>query len=339
MKKYALFIGIDISKSWIDVSLTQDGIKEQMVHRRFANRSKSFKKMNVWIGQLANANQISKDQWLFSMEHTGIYTFPLSLFLEEQGLDYVLESALRINKSTGLRRAKNDQADSKDIARYACLFNKELKTSNLPSKSIMDLKNLMAYRDRLIKQRNALNVPVKEAKKMMGDYFLEHISDSTQQLVELYAKQIREAEKQIKAIIQANESLKKLYNLATSVKGIGMICAVGMIIHTRGFEAFEEHRKFACYISIAPFAKQSGSGMNLPAKVSPLGHKKIKADLTNAAYSAIQHNKQIKAYYERKLKEGKNKYCVLNAVKNKLVSYVFATVKRGTPFVETLNYT
>ena len=208
----------------------------------------------------------------------------------------------------------------------------------MPSKAILQLKDLMAHRDRLIKQCNALKVPVKEAKATIGQAFMKEICDDTEQIVKLIRKKIRKAEKLIKEIIDAHENLKQVYDLATSVKGIGMICAVQFIIHTRCFEAFDDHRKFACYISIAPFAQQSGSRMNRPAKVSPMGHKKLKAILTNAALSAIQHNKELRAYYQRKLKQGKNKYCVLNAVKNKLVSYVFATVKRGTPFVERFNY-
>ncbi len=40
----------------------------------------------------------------------------------------------------------------------------------------------------------------------------------------------------------------------------------------------------------------------------------------------------IKAYYERKVNEGKNKMSVLNAVKNKLLARVLAVVKRGEPY-------
>ena len=38
MKKYVLFIGIDISKKWIDVSLSLDGQKSEMLHQVFDNQ-------------------------------------------------------------------------------------------------------------------------------------------------------------------------------------------------------------------------------------------------------------------------------------------------------------
>ena len=37
MKNYGLFIGIDISKKWIDVSLAIDEDKKKMIHRQFDN--------------------------------------------------------------------------------------------------------------------------------------------------------------------------------------------------------------------------------------------------------------------------------------------------------------
>ena len=52
------------------------------------------------------------------------------------------------------------------------------------------------------------------------------------------------------------------------------------------------------------------------------------------ALSAIVHDPQIKAYYQRKVKEGKHKMSVINAVRNKIIARVFAVVQRKTPFVD-----
>ena len=53
----------------------------------------------------------------------------------------------------------------------------------------------------------------------------------------------------------------------------------------------------------------------------------LKKLLTLAAMSAIKWNEDIKVYYKRKVAEGKNKMSVLNAVRNKLISRIFACVK------------
>lgn len=64
----------------------------------------------------------------------------------------------------------------------------------------------------------------------------------------------------------------------------------------------------------------------------------MKALLSNCASVAVQHDPELKLYYQRKLEEGKAKLAVLNAVKAKLINRVFATVNRGTKYVVLKQY-
>src|SRR5690606_22440003 len=80
MKKYLLFIGIDISKKWIDLAASFDGKEKQMHHKRFTNDVKGFDAMLKWLSQLFNVDLQSGA--LFCMEHTGVYTIPLCAYLE-----------------------------------------------------------------------------------------------------------------------------------------------------------------------------------------------------------------------------------------------------------------
>lgn len=60
----------------------------------------------------------------------------------------------------------------------------------------------------------------------------------------------------------------------------------------------------------------------------------MKSLLSMSAISAIQHDKELKIYYAKRVADGKPKMLVLNIIRNKLVARIFATVNRGTPFVE-----
>ena len=53
-------------------------------------------------------------------------------------------------------------------------------------------------------------------------------------------------------------------------------------------------------------------------------------DLTT--YEVLK-DEDLKAYYERKVAEGKHKFSVLNAVRAKIAARCFAVVRRGTPYV------
>jgi hypothetical protein len=85
---------------------------------------------------------------------------------------------------------------------------------------------------------------------------------------------------------------------------------------------------------MAPFEKQSGSSLKSKARVSHYANKKMKSLLNLPTSSAIQADKEMKAYYRRRIEEGKSKMSTLNIVRNKLLHRVFAVVNRGTPYVE-----
>lgn len=77
----------------------------------------------------------------------------------------------------------------------------------------------------------------------------------------------------------------------------------------------------------------SGTCLNGRKRVSHLANKGIKQELNQAARSAIQWDRALWAYAERKL-ENKSYGAVLNNVKFKLILRMFAIVKRQKPFVD-----
>ena len=338
MKKYALFVGVDMSKKWFDAALTFDGDKQKMIHKQFANTFKGFKSFLAWVNSYLTTLSV-RSSCLICMEHTGLYTLPLCSFLEDQACDYVIESALQIKRSLGIRRGKSDKADSKDIAKYIFIHHKTLNVSKLQACQIMLIKSLLSYRARLVKQRVALRISTKEYREFTFDrYYSNTIIDSSEELIIELDKKIKAAEREIRGIIDKNEELKRLYDLISTIKGVGLIIGATLIVYTNGFKSFKSARKFASYIGIAPFPYSSGSSTNITPRISHLGYKKIKTLISNAVTTAIQNDRELKAYYHRKLEEGKNKFSVQNAVKNKIIQRVFAVVKRGTPYVDLHGY-
>ena len=110
--------------------------------------------------------------------------------------------------------------------------------------------------------------------------------------------------------------------------GIGFATAVHLLIATENFTRFEDVRKLICYCGVAPFEHSSGTSIRGKTRVSHLANKKLKSLLTMAAISAIQHDPELKAKYEQKLKEGKAKMSALNIIRAKLIERVFAVIKK-----------
>ena len=145
--------------------------------------------------------------------------------------------------------------------------------------------------------------------------------------IEALEKQIAEVEKKIKALIKEDDSLKHLFDLVTSVDGVGEVVFCEMVIATNEFKLFSCPKKFACYSGVAPFEHQSGTSIRGGTRVSHLANKQMKKLLHMAALSVVSGKGEMADYYHRKVKQGKNKMLVLNAVRNKIIHRVFACIR------------
>jgi len=125
----------------------------------------------------------------------------------------------------------------------------------------------------------------------------------------------------------------RVYQLATSVTGIGLQTAAYLLLYTNCFTSFNQWRQLACYAGTAPFEHSSGSSIRGRTRLSKVGNMKIKALLSNGASAAIQSENEFSSYYYRKIAQGKAKMIALNGVRNKMLSRVFSVVNRGTPYV------
>lgn len=333
MQKYVLFIGIDISKRTIDVALSLTGREKEMVYQQFLNTKSGFKKMLSFIKQ---TSKCPKDtcQWFFCMEHTGVYTYPLCQFLEQRSFSYTLVNPYHLKHSLGLRRGKSDKADSKAIARFAYQQIADLKPVKNRADKYLIIKSLLSLRNRLVKSKHGLQVASKELSDFAKKAISLPITKYSKQSIDELNKGIEEVEQQMQMIISADKELKPLYDLLLSVKGVGPIIASALLVYTCGFTAFETSRQFAVYIGLVPFGKTSGESINVRPKVSHLANKKLKGLISSGASIARVHDKELRAYYERRLSEGKNKFVIQNAIRNKFLHRIFAVVKRGTPYVE-----
>lgn len=86
---------------------------------------------------------------------------------------------------------------------------------------------------------------------------------------------------------------------------------------------------------MAPFTYTSGKSIQSKAKVSQRANKHIKSLLHMAALSVATRMKtgEYAEYYMRRCSEGKHPLCVLNIIRAKIVSRMFAVIKRDKEYV------
>lgn len=324
MKK-SYIIGVDVSKLKLDMHCY--GQSNSLV---ISNDSKGFKSFLKWLKK-----EVSKDttEVMLVMEYTGIYTYGLEQFLQQQAIAYVKRPALDIKRSVGMKRGKTDQADARMISQYGWYRREELKPMKPVSDAQQQLQQLMNYRDKMVADRASYEARIKELKGQLGEKLPGQIAASSQYIIEVMDVEIKEAQQVIEELIESDKDLKVNYDLVKSVQGIGFVTAVHMLIVTENFSRFSNPRKFACYAGVAPFEHTSGSSIRGRTKVSQLANKKMKSLLTLAAICAVKHDPELKAKYAQKIQEGKPKMSVLNMIRYKLIDRVFAVIKRQSPYI------
>ena len=323
-------IGIDISKLTFDVR-----IHINQSYKVFENTKKGFNQFIRWVRK---NNEFKEENTLFALEHTGIYSEQITLFFSEHQINFSLISGLEIKRSLGIARGKDDKVDATKIALYAYRLRDEIKPYVIPSKSINQLKKLLALRERLVKHRSGFKACLKEQKRVYIKKDSPILFITQQRMIKYLNKQIDNLESEINKIIIHSEQLKQQLVLIKSIKGVGTQTALNIIASTNGFTKFKTSRQFASYCGIAPFPNSSGTSLNGRTKVSHLANKKLKSLLDLCAKSAIKHNTEMKIFYTKRVEQGKNKRSTINIVRNKLLSRIFAVVSRKTPYVDIMKF-
>ncbi len=325
---YQFFIGIDISKRYFDVAIL---IGQRTTSYVFEN---SRKGTNAFIRLLKN-QKITLPNTLMCMEHTGVYGQLLITKLVEKQACFCVEMPIQIIRSIGVQRGKSDAVDAKRIAVYASKNSRELELYQPMEKVLEQVKILLKIRRKLVNTRADLNKYPNELELFspdLGKLAKKNLKKINKNLND----EIDRLEMEIKKLILSDDKLNKTVGLVTSVTGIGKITALHLTIFTNFFTRYDNPKQLACYCGVVPFEYTSGDSIFRKSRVHPMANRTLKKHLHMCALAAINHDPDIREYFQRKVAEGKNKMLVVNNVRNKLVHRVCAVIKRQEPYVKNV---
>ena len=287
-----LFIGIDFSKSKFDVTILEKVDQASFAQETFANDEEGYKALLKWV---VKQSVIKRPDWLFCGEQTGLYSRGLPIFLSKKGLsvrllseveiwllsevEIWLENPLQIKKCSGIKRGGNDRIDSHMIAKYSIRYMDKYVCWKPAGKGIEALQLLHSYRGRLVKMKVSLSnaatgIRLAISRGTMSRFVFEDSTCETRRI----EKKIGAVEKQMLQTIMQSE-MKENYELVCSVKGIGPVTAIALLIHTDNFTSFENVRQLATYCGCAPFPHSSGT-VDKGNHISRLANKELKVLLT-----------------------------------------------------------
>lgn len=327
------FVGIDVSKETLDLSVVING--KAVSHYCVLNNTREIKSV---VNKIMKAFGGSYEETVFCMEHTGLYNLPLVKWLKVNECKIWLESGVHIRKTLGLVRGKSDKIDSFRIAMFAYTNRHQIKLWVPPRQIIERIGALLSQRQRMIKARKQLATANSEQRKFMDKEIMHSLNVYTNRATAVIDKQVKTIEKEILKLIKDDEKLKQMYNIITSVSGIGFVITAHILVTTNEFISINDPKKYACYCGVVPFEHTSGSSIRGRNRVSHMANKSIKTLLHMAAVSVIRMPGELQYYYYRKISEGKNKMCTLNAIRNKLILRVFACVNQNKLYEKNYCY-
>ncbi len=333
MKK--IVIGIDISKEKIDATAidvrdSQLGVVK-LDYQVYENRPMGYRRMLVWARHLIKG--IGLEDVLFCCETTGGYDRCLCDYIYAKSLDIWRESALQIKRSMGVRKGKDDKADSLMIAEYAMRHIDKTVIYETPDEKVRELKALFLYRHSLVQERTKKKVRASELKATAAkSSSMRFIVRDAMKGVRSLDKSIRDCEKQILAIIDGDESLKRNYGHIESIPGISIVNATAFIAYSDNFRSITTANKAASYWGCASFRERSGTSIDKKAYVKCYSGSLLKATLTQAAECTIKEHGIYREYYLRLKAEGKPYGIIVNNVRNKLIHLVFSLVTNGMDY-------
>jgi len=336
MEETRLFLGLDVGKSEIIVTLMDDGEKE-LYRGPFKNQLSGFRKMMKAVEK--EALKISGEHHIHAgMEATGTYYLKLVKYLyekEERVTPYVINPN-QVKKYMEYRgsRTKTDLQDSRVIA--MCVrdgMEKKIFRPWFPSlKEHEELKQLVRLREDL------LTMKTMETNRIEG---LRQNPDSSAQAMRILedhvtylSEQIKEIEKILKDNIKhgnfpdTGEDIERL----KSIPGISDLTATSFISEIGDVTRFEGIKQIVAHAGLAPMERQSGTSVRGKTRICKRGSKKLRQLLYMPTLSAIRCNPVIKEFYQRLLAKGKRKMVAVTACMRKMLHIMYGILKNKTCF-------
>jgi len=309
MKKAAeIFVGIDVSKAWLDVAIhTQaETFRVGNDDAGIASLVKCLKKLKVR---------------LIVLEPTGGFEMLVVAELTHAGLPAVVVNAKRIRdfaRATG-KLAKTDKLDAKVLAHFAIAVRPPVRS--LRSEEEEQLTALLTRR------RQVLDMLTVEKNRLVT--VRAKMRTNLETHVQWLSKCLKELDKEIEAFVEGTPVWKEKSDLLQSVPGVGRVTSATMLGMLPELGKLNR-QEIAALVGVAPVNKDSGKKHGRRRVYG--GRADVRSVLYMAALSAKKFNLVIKEFYERLIKQGKEKKVALTACMRKLLVILNAMLLANQPW-------
>ena len=306
MKIHPGFIGIDVSKAFLDIF---DGT---LGATRIANQAAAIR---AFLDGLAG-----RDVFV-TFEATGRLDLALRSALAGAGIRFARvnpERARSFARALGLL-AKTDAVDARMLALMGQKLEMRVDVPAEPGRQT--LASLGRRRDQLVAMRQQERTRLHDGDDVWNA--------SIARILDSLGREIAAVERAIRDLIRAEDGLRRAAALLRGIPGLGPVCTATLLALMPEFGRI--HPKAAAALAgLAPFNRDSGTCRG--QRTIHGGRKRIRDALYMAANAAIRTPSPFKAFFQSLLDRGKAFKQAVVAVARKLLTVANAVLRDETPY-------
>lgn len=354
-RSQTLFVGIDVHKD-THTAVGLSPFSEKVFEMTIGNEDEDFislvEKTNVEAARIGLRPH-------FGLEDVHSWGERLSSFLAEEGLSVVAVAPILVDRlrSKTTHPEKSDSLDARGVAevmiqRIDTLPNYTLSEESQKAKQIREIS---LEREWLVKERarlkNQLHMLLHRihnsgyrtkfkdpfSKKALL-YWLRSLPKGTDNILERRMKravrrlfdlreEIQEIEEELIALMEQSG------HTIVTASGCGVVIAAELIGEIRDVNRFHSPGALAKYAGCAP--REHSSGKTIRWRKTRSGNRRLNRAFHRMALSQISKsgNDAARAYFKRKVSEGKTKAQALVCMRRQLVNVVWMMMKHKTNYV------
>lgn len=304
------FVGIDVSKAQLDVSV----LPQEMLWS-CPNDEAGRADVVARLRELAPT--------LIVLEATGGYEAVLAAQLAAAGLPVVVVNPRQVRafaQACG-KLAKTDRIDARVLALYAKTMRPQVRP--LKDEQSRELDALFIRRrqlvDMLTMEKNRLSLAAKRVRKNLQ----AHIT--------WLEKRVNDVDGELQGLIEASPVWRAKDEILQSAKGIGPVASMALLSQLPELGRLDR-KKISALAGIAPLNNDSGTYKGRRSIWG--GRSTVRPPLYMATLAAIRCNPVIKAFHARLKAAGKKPKVAIVACMRKLLTILNAMIKSMTPWCD-----
>jgi transposase len=312
MTAQPIFVGIDISKSYLDVA-TRPTAQSWRVEHTEAGREQV----------VADLKALQPE--LIVLEATGGLELPLAAALAAAGLKLAVVNPRQVRnfaKALGVL-AKTDALDAQVLAHFAETVRPAVQS--LPDEATQVLAALLARRRQLLEMLTAEKNRRASALPAVRDHVQRHITWLEQELAEVSTD--------LDQRLRQSPVWVAKQKLLVSVPGVGRVLTLTLVADLPELGTLDR-KQIAALVGVAPL--NDDSGRHRGRRLIWGGRAEVREVLYMATLSATRFNSVIRTFYQRLRQAGKPFKVALTACMRKLLTILNAIIRTHTPWQEKL---